>query len=87
MARGIKGRPEGTGVCLASGAVKLSYLCQGLFFDNCLAVLSDLLEDVTSKAEHFQSLQPSKEGEGGKPTEIQSFIMRKEMNLQFFVSK
>lgn len=87
MARGTKGRPESTGVCLASAAVKVSYLCQGLFFDNCLVVLSDLLEDVISKAEHFQSLQPSKEREGEKPIEIQFFLMRKEINLQFLTSK
>lgn len=71
---------------LLVGAVKLSYLCQGLFLDNCLAVFSDLLEDVISKAEHFQSLQPPRR-EGGKPTEIQFFVMRKEMNLQFLISK
>lgn len=87
VARGTKGRPESTGVCLASAAVKVSYLCQGLFFGNCLAVLSNLLEDVISKAEHFQSLQPSKEREGEKPIEIQFFIMRKEINLQYLTSK
>lgn len=86
MARGTKGSPEGIGVCLV---VQLSSLIygKGSFLNKCLAVLSDLLEDVISKAEHFQSLQPSKEREGGKPIEIQFFIMRKEMNLQFLVSK
>lgn len=42
VARHTKGRPEGTAVCLANGTGKFSYLCQGFFFDNCLAVLSDL---------------------------------------------
>lgn len=86
MARGTKGRPEGIGVCLVVQLSSLIY-AKGFFLNKCLAVLSDLLEDVISKAEHFQSLQPSKEREGGKPIEIRFFIMRKEMNLQFLLSK
>jgi len=60
VARGTKGRPESTGVHGACGAVKLSSLCQGLFFDNCLAGLSDLLEDVISKQNIFSPYSHSR---------------------------
>lgn len=46
-----------------------------------------LLADVISKAEHFQFLQPSKEREQGKASKIQFFTMRKEIKLQFLISK
>lgn len=58
---------------------------QGFFF--FIIAWQYLLADVISKAEHFQFLQPSKEREKGKASEIQFFTMRKEIKFQFLISK
>lgn len=71
---------------LAMLVVQLSSLIyiQGSFL---LIALQFLLIDVISKAEHFQLLQPSQESEKENPGEIQIFTMRKEIKLQFLISR
>lgn len=77
VANGIKDKPEGSGACLASDAVQLSYLYPGLFFDNCLTISAE------GTFSGFAAIQG--EREKGNPSEIQFFTMRKEIKLQFLI--
>lgn len=71
---------------LALLVVQLSSL---IYIQGSLLIIAwqDTLADIISKVEHFQFLQSFMEREKGKPSEIQFFTMRKEVKLQFLISK